>query len=272
MKVFKNIWFIPLVVFSLILGIAIFITVTDFVSSETIKNLALNIIAEIVIIFLVLILIERAVARNKEKERRRIENIAFKLFAVPLHKQIKIFFDIYKSSVKKKPQIVHNKMEEFFNAAFYSNLRLFDFYCAAPIIDLTNRKIDWWEYLSNEFNSFKEFNDKILFKYSYYFDTETIILIEKLNDSHFLGMLISYSRIARLQPVEHNFFNHLPFKSELKTYLELLVKLVNLYNKKKSKEDRALGINSFSWDNSISPKIGSSRISLPSMKDKKKGK
>lgn len=54
------------------------------------------------------------------------------------------FFNTRKSKKENKT------LETFFDDLFYQNLKHFNFARKAPIIYLTNSKIDWYECLRNE--------------------------------------------------------------------------------------------------------------------------
>jgi hypothetical protein len=237
------------------LGILLFGSYIIVIGAIYLKNtseaIVINIGTEIMGIALTYFLIQLYIDTQRERNRKKIQEIAFTKLKEPLNNQFILFFEIYKSSLDPntnfdtsfvKPKV---SVQWFFSKDYKDQLRHFD---SQKKYGSTQKK--WQEYLTENTSISKEFGT-VLDRYAVYFTKEQIDSLEIYYKSEF------YQRLL-IEPTKNIDFSEEDVRFEFQSYINNFIQITMEFNKINeiviSKFDDIL------WSNNRDPKFGSARI------------
>jgi len=267
MKIFKkpkNLIYVSYLILSIFLIIVIVFSFTDIIKSQHLRDISLNLIAEIIGIFLVIFFVDNIISINKANEEKRIVRSALQQLHSPLKKQLEVLFNVFKTSIEIKPDKHYKFVSDLFDNFYFNSIKNFNFSKIASHISIFILNYpSWIGHLTHEILSFKEIANKILFKYSRHLEPEYIDMIEDIIDSDFIKFIYevdlveSNPEMNNIFPKDFNFFANDEIQYYLKNYTELLTKLINKYNQNVEDSEKIF-IDDIWWD--MPPEIGSNRI------------
>lgn len=212
------------------------------------QDFSLNLLAEIIGILLVLILVNRSLKINKEREKQRFRQIALRSLKLVLQKQFYLLFYLFKSSIDSPPKKKYLDISDLFDENYFDLIGNLDLLTTAPVADINGKSRDWLDYLSTEFSHLKISFHKVLDRYSFCLDSEVVDVLERLADAALISFIEVLSEAK--QDKQINFQGDL--LSECRDYLveysQLFLKLIDIYNQSALPEDR-LKIDGQKWDN-----------------------
>ncbi|WP_300565431.1 hypothetical protein [Flavobacterium sp.] len=249
----------------IILGILISIIILYFKTSDSeLKSFSLNLITEILGIFITVFLIDRAIQSREKKEKLKILQSAYIQFRNPVMKMLDFLITAYKASCDTKPEDLKFTYKQILSTdEFYEAIKFLDFKNKAPITPTTN----WSAYSAQHVRFLKDSFDKTIDKYAFVLDSKLINDMESLSNSRFLQILASAEIILQSDiSMNHNRANlnilaNNHATKELKTFLKNIFELIEYFEKQSQKlsfwtYDQGI------WGDNIAPKIGSSRVKI----------
>jgi len=217
------------------------------------SNIAAGIIGSLIIILLV----DRIIERNREKERLRVVNIALRRLRIPILWHMNLLCNIYKAATKNKPAPLPSTFEDTFTDHYYREISFLDFKKESPVA----LKTDWFNYLYLETKSFKEKLEQFIDTYASFLDVRLIDLLERIVNSHFLFLIPQAKSIPNVdrQYGWKRVYTLLSGVEQLvKEHVSLMLELVEYFN---SISDLPILLNQEIWRDDVAPKWGSGRVS-----------
>jgi len=227
------------------------------------KDIALNIGANIIGIFLVVILINAVLDFKQERERKRCQSIAFRQLRTPLHRHFTMLFNMLKASVIAKPDKSYSQVSDFFDGDYFKKIKYLDFSKDSPTSTAYVR-YNWFTYLALRCVEFQKSLDRTIAKYISYLDIDIIDLMEEISNSHFVYFVSQAPEILKFDQQKglnrpYNLFAGEGIIDFVKDYTSLFSKLISYYNQTVSKGEQ-IKITENLWRNDVEPLIGSGRI------------
>lgn len=236
-----------------------------YICNDWLKDFSLNLLAELIGILLFLILVNRTISINEDKEKKRFREIAFRHFKLTLNRQLNLLFYMLKASVEVKPENPYEKIEDLFDDTYFNEVGFLDLLKTAPVLTSNGEEMDWLDYLYSEFSSLKSALYKVVDRYSFYLDSEIVDLLEEVADAGFISFITVIREAKQCNNVELQGDLLSECKTLLMEYTSLFLKLVELYNQSvASKSEIKIDSSKWSelWSNKVRPKIGDSRIQI----------
>lgn len=229
-------------------------------NTNWLQDFTLNLTTEIIGILLVVILIDRAIHIDKEREKRKVQEIAFRQLRIPLLHHFTLLFNIFKSSVQEKPDKNYVEASDLFDALYFNQIAFFDFSKPAPVTPPT----DWFNHLSQESAKFKNDLNRTVEKYSLYLEPDVIDSLEEIINSSFIWFIIRAPGIIKFDKKsgitqQYNLFGGQGSYDLVEEYTTLFTKLITYYNQNVPEEKKIIMTDDL-WGNGVLPKIGSSRL------------
>ncbi|MFV8354937.1 hypothetical protein ACNQGB_01980 [Flavobacterium sp. XS1P32] len=226
------------------------------------KSFSLNLVTEILGIFITVFLIDYVIQEREKKEKTKILKSAFHQFKRPVNDILHLFVEIYKATCEFKPQNLNTNYKEILSTEeFYETIKLFDYVKNAPIFPTRT----WASYISFNVQSLKDTFDKIIDKYAFVLDSTIITEMELISSSPFLqifasGEIILHADISiNTKRTSLNILATETLMDDLKLFLEK-VYYINDYFGKQVQEDFSLKYDLGIWQDNMVPKIGTARV------------
>lgn len=234
------------------------------ISSETswIKAVSLEMVSEIMGIFLVVFSIDRVIEVEQAKERKKLETVAFLQLRRPLLRHFYLLFNMFKAATPEKPDKVYERVSDLFDDVFFDQLAFLDFSKSAPIF--TSIEANWSDYLYRECDQFKDSLNRTVEKYCLFLQPEMIDLIEEIINSPFMWLVFQAPAIRQLGgrtnvSNSYNLLARQEIRDLLREYTNSVSELFEQYNQRVP-DEKQLKITDELWANDVPPKIGSSRL------------
>lgn len=237
------------------------------VCEEWLQELSINLVAEVTGILLVLFSVTKTVRESREKEKNKFKEIAFRQLKFVFRKQIYLFFEMLKASVKEKPDKTYQNLEDLFDDEYFESLKNLDLLKLAPILSPEGKKMDWLDYLVLECSNLKKALNRVVDRYAFYLESEVVDLMEEMTDAAFIRFITSIWEAKKSNSLSSK--GDLLFACEnlLREYTSALIKLVELYNENVP-SDRQIVIDEAQWkewwNHKGRPQLGDSRIEVES--------
>ena len=141
------------------------------------RGFTLNLASEVVGILITVLFIDAVIQRREEREQRRYRSVSLQQLRLPLKQHLLLLFDIYKASVEQKPDREISRVEDLFSDDYQTQLTRFDFASEGPMVLIGvggDQKVPWFDYLRQEVGKFKDDLNRILDKYAFYLDPDTL--------------------------------------------------------------------------------------------------
>jgi hypothetical protein len=238
------------------------------------SGLALNLATEILGILLTVVLIDAVIRRKEERERAWYRRIALQQLRIPLTKHLQLLSDMYKASVERKPDKEISSLGDLFSEDYFEQITYFNAMGPSPSSPPAGPSavasgnmpppIPWYQYLSTEVKQFKEDVERVVDKYAMHLDPETLELLEQLANSPVVFTVGHLPMTATsLQTWGHQGAYN-PFMVEddtrwVRKHTNLLLKVVDIYNKEAPDDRKILVRNIRIWTDGWAPAIGSAR-------------
>lgn len=220
---------------------------------------------------------------TKEKNKK-FTKVVLEQMKYPIIIHLRLLVYMYKSSVKEEPEDLPNRIDELFSIEFFNTVEKLDVNCQAPVV----KEQTWASYIYQECLQFSNAIESILIKYSHYLNYEMIKLIEDLNKTAFMEIVLSEGRLRRRteddvwrhednifkkkfkndenKEVPNSFFKNKLIdennKHILKDHIDLFLEVIRIYNK--HNPNNPIELDTQLWSKDIAPLYGDSRCSKES--------
>jgi hypothetical protein len=233
-------------------------------NNEFIDNFSLNLLTEIIGIFITIIVIDKLLDYGKEKEKKRIKEIVNSKLGAKIKDIARLYVEIYKASVDSTNLKKFESYEQFFDDYNFNHIfnqyLYFNISRKAPSLPSRTWQEHIVEGIEKNLNDIKEVIDIYLI----YLDTPLIDYLEQLRDDFQLTMFKNQPQINKILRDELD----QEWRTGLVCFEESLTrKSFNLFDElfKRLKEN-GLGdnfglIDKGIWSDIVAPKIGSARFS-----------
>jgi hypothetical protein len=226
------------------------------------QSFSLDLASEIFGILLVVFSIDRAIAIDREKERQKLESVAFLQLRRPLRRHLYLFFNMFKAATSEKPDRDYQKVSNLFDDVFFDQIAYLDFSKPAPIFNSVDAS--WSDYLYRECAQFKESLNRTMEKYCLFLQPELIDLMEEMINSPFLWLVFNAPAIRQFgnrndASTSYNLLAREEIRGLMREYTKLLVELFEQYNQRVP-EAKQLTIGDELWENDVPPRIASGRF------------
>ncbi len=173
----------------------------------------------------VILLIDRILESQRQRERKKVRDVAVAQLRRPLMRQLQLLGNWYKAAVSGKPEALPSTVTGFFGEDFYEQIRWLDFAKTGPTIAETS----WLQYSANELKRFQDDLERVIDKYATFLEPSTIELLERLRDSPVASIVILSVNLPDIDrqhgwPRQYNFFESVVtlVRQHVEAVLELL--------------------------------------------------
>jgi hypothetical protein len=216
-----------------------------------------NLSAGLVGSLIVILLIDRIIERNKEKERAQMQRIAFQRLRGPIQRHMIMFVDIFKAASQNKPQQIPASYEETFIDPYFQEVTFLDFSKDSGVAPAKS----WFKRMDFEMVFLKRKIEQSIDTYAAFLDISDVETLEKILDSPFMRSMLNIKAIKKHDRDRGmtRAYNILKGKEKfLKEYTRLLLELIKCTN---SFVDKPIVLVAGTWDN-FTPTWGSGRIEM----------
>jgi len=239
---------------------------------EWIKNFSLEMASEIIGILLVVFSIDRVIALEQKKEKKKLEKVTCLQLRRPLLRHFYLIFNLFKASIAEKPNKEYERVTDLFDEYFFQEIAFLDFSQTAPVFTIADTS--WSEYLTRECEQFQEALNNTTEKYALFLPPDILDLIEEIINDPFIWLVLQAQNIRQLgngnkdnsNSSPYNFLARKEIRELLRDYTQKFSKLLIYYNENVPKEKRIELTNEL-WNNDVPPKIGSSRVARKSVEE-----
>ncbi len=242
----------------LLLVIALYFKTTN----TELKSFSLNLITEIIGIFITVFLIDYVIQEREKRERIKILKNAFKEFKRPTVKLLYLLTSIYKATCEKVPEDLKSTYPEILGTEdFYNSIPHLDFMRSAPVMPSTT----WGLHISHEVKPLQNSYNKTIEKYGFALDSTVITEMESIINAHFLYIFSlgeTFAMTDNATSFDRKKLTILATKDLMESLKGFLAKLFYLYEYfgKQVDEEYKLKYDSGIWLDKIAPKVGSGRV------------
>ncbi len=200
-------------------------------SPAWVESLCSNLGAGFLGAFLTVLLIDRAIARERETEARRIRALCLGQTRSVILRYLELLCSWYKAAVKEKPSHTPSSLRDIFSEGYYEELLRLDFSKGAP----TSPPINWFRWSATTAQELRAHLNAVLDKYAFFLDADTLEIIEGLASSPFLGLLQAAANWPSGAPPTsrartYNLLAGTGIIGHLRQDVELLLRLVARFN------------------------------------------
>jgi uncharacterized membrane protein YhaH (DUF805 family) len=254
----------PLIILVVVVVVILLVVFGILTENETADNFSLNLITEIVGIFLTVFLIDLVIKRRENKEKKNILKNTYTQYKRPAQTLLYFFAKVYKASTLERPSEWDTDYKTLFSTdQFYTSIRYLDFMKKAPVTPNT----DWLNHSHHEMTEIKNGFDKILDKYAFTLDSKVISDLEWLSNNWIIKILYSgpiYKASDQSMDFKRENFCLLAIKSENSDnpVKELIDKVFEVAEYFESITDEKSDIQYFQsiWQENMSLQLSDSRV------------
>ena len=253
---------IPLLILFVVLELLLLLFIKS--NNEIVEDFSLNLITEIIGIFLTVLLIDLVIKRREKKEKKNILKNAYSQYRIPAQKLLSFFAIIYKASSKEKPPEWNTDFKTLLTTEeFYDSITHLDFLKKAPVSPTT----DWINFSRNEVEEVTSKFEKIIEKYAFVLDSKIIADLEWL-ENHWILNILSSGPILIASDKSMNFkrenlcllsIKYETGENELKKLIDKLFDVAE-YFKSITNDESDISYSKGMWREDIAPMLGNSRV------------
>ena len=228
---------------------------------EWVAPFASNLAAGFLGSFLTVLLIDRALERERRTQNERIQKVAFAQVRPAILRHLIVLSDWYKAAIPQPPAKQPTKFEELFNEDYFREIQYLDFSKFGPRTAET-----WLAFTRQEFDSLRVEIRLMIDKYAFFLDADALELLEGISNSVIINAVINLAQvdlIARDRAGNinrrYNVLGEESFIREVREHIRKLNSFISLFNSKASDplDLASLGL----WRTDVSPGFGSARVS-----------
>lgn len=228
-------------------------------TNSVFKDFSLNLITEIIGIFITIFFIDLVLKNKERREQTKILKNVFSQFKRPTRNLLNLFVKFYKAASLEVPSDSNTNFRTILSSEkFYNNVQYLDFLKPAPVVPHQA----WLIYTSYEVKEIKELYEKIIDKYAFVLDSKLLEDIEWIINNSLLMVLSMGSRITASDQalnVKRDHFLMLAKNEEM--IKELIDKIFEVcdYFEKVTKIEADLNYSEALWQDNMGPKVSSGR-------------
>jgi hypothetical protein len=206
--------------------------VASHASLSWLESIGSNLAAGFLGSFITVLLIDRAIAKEHDRESRRVRALALGQLRPFTLQLLELLFSWLRAAVKHPPQEKLSEIVEIFSQEYYRELRFFDFSKPAPVTP----QMTWFRWSAMVINQFRGATSNVLDKYAMFLDGETLELLEAFANSNSLGFIASSMAgwpTDKPPTVGHRTYNVLAgegMEEALRTDIEMFLKFISKLN------------------------------------------
>lgn len=231
------------------------------------QDFLINLVAEVLGILLVVFSITRTVQQNREREKKKFREIAFRQLRFVLRKQVSLLFEMYKASCRERPETDYESLPDLFTDRYYEDVQNLDLFKMSPVLTPQGKKMDWLDYLSYECSNLRNALGRVVDRYSFNLDSNVVDALEEVSDAAFIRFISSVWEAKKLNGINSRGDLLSECDRLLREYTASLLKLIALYNDSVP-GDRQIVLDRSQWNDwwnhNGRPQIGDSRIKVDS--------
>jgi hypothetical protein len=161
-----------------------------FIDSTWVTTWSANVGAGLLTSLVVVVLIDRVLERQRERELQRVRSVAVTQMRVPLMRHLSLLCDWYKAAALVAPSVPPKTIEDFFGDSYFQEVCHLDFSAPAPVLPQN----DWLGRSGDHFEEFRRDLETLLDRYGSFLSAELIERVQEAAASSFVHMLITMSR------------------------------------------------------------------------------
>lgn len=192
---------------ALLLFVALTGTLVLSDSLEWVDAYSPNLTTEVLGIIITLILVERVLVAERERDRVRVARVAAALLRTPIFQLANAFSKMLKASFEEMPQPVPHTFKALFRPDFTSELRYFDFARPAPTLYPNS----WFRYAHDEVHGAVTSIESVLNRYAAFLPIAYVEAIEQLVADPLINILKNATTIepqVKKGNVDSRLFGH----------------------------------------------------------------
>ena len=232
-------------------------------TNSTAQDFSLNLITEIIGIFLTVFFIDFVLRRKEEKEKKKLLSNIYAQYLISAKRLLDFFAVAYKASTLNKPSEWDTDFKTLFsNPEFYSSLKHLDFLKNAPIAPTAN----WLNYSRSQMILISDGFEKLIDKYAFIMDSKTISDLDYLSNYWVIDIIKSGQHLKNIDEslnLKRDSFCLLNIESDnndndIKILIDKVFEVAE-YFRSITDDNSNIHYSSDLWRNDIMPKIGDSR-------------
>jgi len=146
--------------------------------------------------FLTVLLIDQAIAKERDRENRRVRTLALGQLRPLTLQLLELLCAWFRAAVKRPPERELAEIREVFSNDYYQEVRFLDFSKPAPI----SPPMPWLLHSATVIKEFRAAVDSVLDKYALFLDAETLEMLESLGNTHALSLIVSLASLTPWKP------------------------------------------------------------------------
>ncbi len=141
------------------------------------------------------------IGRKKESEEDRIKglhrSLAYSKITDPLYRHLLLLYYLYKTTITKPPEPLPETFTDLFGPSYFRELRNFDPLRNVPSFQphSPDLKINWVEYLSDEFRKFKNLLEGLLDQHMAQINVQMVAVMDEILNSYFLEVMCDFGKV-----------------------------------------------------------------------------
>jgi hypothetical protein len=139
--------------------------------------------------FLTVLLIDRALERERRTQTERVRKLAFAQLRPTVLNHLILLSGWYKATIPQQPSNPPTRLEELFSEDYFQEIRYLDFSKPGP-----SRDVSWFAFTGREFDSLKVEIRRVIDKYAFFLESQTLELLEGIGNSNLVNLFVLLSR------------------------------------------------------------------------------
>jgi hypothetical protein len=173
--------------------------------SPWIESISSNLAAGFLGSFLTVLLIDRAIAKERDREKRQMRTLALGQLRRAALQQLELLCTWFRAAVSRPPEKEPADIPGLFSDVYYRELRYLDFSRPAPTVPPES----WFRKSAMTIENFRTAVQSVLDKYAFVLDAETLEMLEAVGNANALGLIIATAKVPfqSLPGAEHRTYN-----------------------------------------------------------------
>jgi hypothetical protein len=212
--------------------------------------------------FLTVLLIDRALERERQGQTKRIRKLAFAQLRPAVLRHIILLFGLYKAAIPEPPHFQPTNFKQVFGEDYFREVRFLDFSKPSPSLPQTT----WLSFTGAELDSFTVEIRQVIDKYAIFLEPETLELLGSMTSSNLVNAFVKLHQTnllamdqAKAIQRRYNLLDEASFNRALRAHIEKLESFLSSFNDTASESIDLADLHL--WRVDVSPQFGTGRIS-----------
>jgi hypothetical protein len=230
-----------------------------------VESFASNLAAGFLCSFLIVMFIDRALARERDRQSATVRSLAFSALRPVLGGHLLMLWSWYKGATLRMPTPPPTTIHEAFSGSYYHEIAFLDFSRNAPVFP----QMDWFTWCAKGFQAFRTDVLRIIDTYAPMIDVETLGILQAVTTSGLVAMIPQLTAIRSIDPQLRASRNYDIFAGEgmeqlVKDHVESVERLLDCLNTNVLNPLKFEELGFLRED--VEPILGSSRIDQQSLR------